>query len=133
MRPWGTAAADAQRSSPPVGTYTAGSSPASFKPRQTSLKLRGPDGSRQTSWPYDICEKLDLTDISTSWLVTSWEWSKARASNKLEERERTEQAQLQTKRGEDAEVAPEDQLEDGNKEAGEKKKRASKQMKEQPA
>ncbi|KZV51542.1 hypothetical protein F511_05858 [Dorcoceras hygrometricum] len=50
------------------------------------------------------------------------EWSKAGASNQLEEQERTEQAQLQTKRGADVEDAPEeDQLEDENKEAGEEK------------
>ncbi|KZV31028.1 hypothetical protein F511_05106 [Dorcoceras hygrometricum] len=43
--------------------------------------------------------------ISTSWLATSWKWSKAGASKQLEEQERTERAQLQTKRGADAEVA----------------------------
>ncbi|KZV16713.1 hypothetical protein F511_01669 [Dorcoceras hygrometricum] len=56
-------------------------------------------------------------NISTSWLVISWEWSKAGALKQLEEQERTEQAQQQTKRGADAEVPPEDQLEDENKEA----------------
>ncbi|KZV39063.1 hypothetical protein F511_35457 [Dorcoceras hygrometricum] len=41
------------------------------------------------------------------------------------EQERTEEAQLQTKRGADIEAAPEeDQLEDENKEAGEEKERA---------
>ncbi|KZV21450.1 branched-chain-amino-acid aminotransferase 6-like [Dorcoceras hygrometricum] len=78
---------------------------AVYKSRQTSLKLRRSVGSRQTSSPYDICEKLDLTDISTSWLETSRKWSKSGASKQLEEKDRTEQAQLQTKRGEDAEVA----------------------------
>ncbi|KZV45125.1 hypothetical protein F511_24167 [Dorcoceras hygrometricum] len=101
--------------------------------RQTSLKLRRPAGSRQTSWPYDICEKRDLTDISTNWLVISWEWSKAGASKQLEEQERTEQAQLQTKRGADAEVAPDDQFEDKNKEAGEEKERALQELMKQPA
>ncbi|KZV19828.1 agglutinin-1-like [Dorcoceras hygrometricum] len=98
-----------------------------------NLKLRRPVGSRQTSLPYDICEKLDLRDISTSWLVISWEWSKAGASKKLEEQERTEQAQLQTKRGADAEVALEDQLEDENKEAGEEKERALQEPIKKPA
>ncbi|KZV18606.1 hypothetical protein F511_41237 [Dorcoceras hygrometricum] len=41
-----------------------------------------------------------------------------------QDQEITEQAQLQTKRGADAEVAPEDQLEDENKEAGEEKERS---------
>ncbi|KZV43745.1 multidrug resistance protein [Dorcoceras hygrometricum] len=48
---------------------------------------------------------------------TSWKWSKAGSSKQLEEQERTAQAKLQTKRGAYAEVAPEDQLEDKNKEA----------------
>ncbi|KZV21321.1 hypothetical protein F511_24502 [Dorcoceras hygrometricum] len=43
-----------------------------------------------------------------------------------QEQERTEQAQLQIKRGADAEVA---QLEDKNKEAGEEKKRALYELK----
>ncbi|KZV29197.1 hypothetical protein F511_37105 [Dorcoceras hygrometricum] len=58
----------------------------------------------------------------------SWEWSKAGASKQLEEMERTEQAQLQTKRGAYAEVAPYDQLEDENKEAGEEKERALQEL-----
>ncbi|KZV27065.1 senescence-associated carboxylesterase 101 [Dorcoceras hygrometricum] len=94
---------------------------------------KGPSGSRQTSWSYDICEKLDLTDISTSWLATSWKWSKAGASKQLEEQERKAQAQLQTKSGADAEVAPEDQLEDENKEAGDEKERALQELMKQPA
>ncbi|KZV27063.1 hypothetical protein F511_23959 [Dorcoceras hygrometricum] len=88
--------------------------------------------TRQTSWSYDICEKLDLTDISTSWLATSWKWGKAGASKQLEEQERTAQAQLQTKSGADAEVSPEDQLEDENKEAGEEKERALQELMKQP-
>ncbi|KZV32611.1 U-box domain-containing protein 35-like [Dorcoceras hygrometricum] len=86
-----------------------------FLARGQNAVIRGPTGSRQASWAYDICEKLDLTDISTSWLAESWEWSKAEASKQLEEQERTAQAQLQTKRGADTEVAPDDQLEDKNK------------------
>ncbi|KZV17606.1 cysteine-rich receptor-like protein kinase 10 [Dorcoceras hygrometricum] len=73
------------------------------------------------------------SNISTSWLATSWEWSKARASKQLKEQERTAQAQMQTKRGADAEVAPEDQLEDQNKEAGEEKERALQELMKQPA
>ncbi|KZV16240.1 hypothetical protein F511_26257 [Dorcoceras hygrometricum] len=45
---------------------------------------------------------LDLTDISTSWLVISWEWSKARASKQLKSRKeqnklscRQKEAQMQ--------------------------------------
>ncbi|KZV52098.1 hypothetical protein F511_36422 [Dorcoceras hygrometricum] len=72
-------------------------------------------------------------DISTSWLVISWEWSKAGASKQLEEQKRTGQAQLQTKRGADTEIAPEDQLEDENKEAGEEKERALQELMKQSA
>ncbi|KZV55074.1 hypothetical protein F511_31670 [Dorcoceras hygrometricum] len=64
---------------------------------------------------------------------TSWKWSKAGSSKQLEEQERTAQAKLQTKRGAYAEVAPEDQLEDKNKEAGEEKERALKELMKQPA
>ncbi|KZV57993.1 mediator of RNA polymerase II transcription subunit 33A-like [Dorcoceras hygrometricum] len=64
--------------------------------------------SRETSWPYDIYEKVDLTDISTSWKENNWEWSKAGnqtySLEAVQEKERTEQAQLQTKRGADAEL-----------------------------
>ncbi|KZV52922.1 hypothetical protein F511_19078 [Dorcoceras hygrometricum] len=59
--------------------------------------------------------------------------SKAGASKKLEEQERTAEAQLQTKRGTDAEVAPEYQLEDENKKAGEEKERALQKLMKQPA
>ncbi|KZV57526.1 hypothetical protein F511_20455 [Dorcoceras hygrometricum] len=72
-------------------------------------------------------------DISTSWLVISWESSKAGASKQLEEQERTRQAQLQTKRGADTKFSPEDQLEDENKEAGEEKERALQELMKQPA
>ncbi|KZV18188.1 hypothetical protein F511_11091 [Dorcoceras hygrometricum] len=46
--------------------------------------------------------------------------------------ERTTQAQLQTKGGADSEVAPEDQLEDENKEDGEEKERALQKLMKQP-
>ncbi|KZV17549.1 Signal peptide peptidase family protein, expressed isoform 1 [Dorcoceras hygrometricum] len=74
------------------------------------------------------CEAVYKSNISTGWLVISSEWSKAGASKHLEEQERTEQAQLQTKRGTDAEVAPDDQFEDKNKEAGEEKERALQEL-----
>ncbi|KZV34673.1 hypothetical protein F511_21788 [Dorcoceras hygrometricum] len=50
-----------------------------------------------------------------------------------QEQERTKQAQLQTKRGADAEAALEDQLKDENNEAGEEKKKALYELKKQPA
>ncbi|KZV32728.1 serum factor response C-like [Dorcoceras hygrometricum] len=63
----------------------------------------------------------------------SWEWSKAGASKQLEEQERTEQAQVQTKRGADTEVSSEDRLEYENKEAGEDKERPLQEPMKQPA
>ncbi|KZV27721.1 hypothetical protein F511_03959 [Dorcoceras hygrometricum] len=73
-------------------------------------------------------------NISTSWSVgdqlgMEQSWSLEAA----QEQERTEQTQVQTKTGADAEVALEDQLEDENKEAGEEKKRALYELKNQPA
>ncbi|KZV14111.1 hypothetical protein F511_44410 [Dorcoceras hygrometricum] len=100
--------------------------------RSNQLEVKKTSWEQTNQLAYDICEKLDLTDTSTSCLATSWEWSKAGASKQLEEQERTEQAQLQTKRGADAEVDPKDQLEDQNKEAGEEKERALQELMKQP-
>ncbi|KZV24088.1 hypothetical protein F511_40644 [Dorcoceras hygrometricum] len=67
-------------------------------------------------------------DVVKRFTMIRWEWSKDGASKQLEEKERTKQAQLQTKRCADAEVAPDDQLEDENKEAGEEKERALQEL-----
>ncbi|KZV53010.1 fanconi-associated nuclease 1 [Dorcoceras hygrometricum] len=87
-----------------------------------------PASERKVCLPKDWKRCLNGSNISTN-----WEWSKAGASKQLEEQERTERAQLKTKIGADGEVAPEDQLEDENKEAGEEKERAQQELMKQPA
>ncbi|KZV17594.1 putative carboxylesterase 16 [Dorcoceras hygrometricum] len=54
---------------------------------------------------------IEVADLVGDQLGMEQSWSLEAA----QEQERTEQAQLQTKRGTDAEVAPEDQLDDKNK------------------
>ncbi|KZV22975.1 endoglucanase 19-like [Dorcoceras hygrometricum] len=67
-----------------------------------------------------IDKRSDEVQLVGNKLGVEQSWSLEAA----QEQERTEQAQLQTKRGTDAEADLEDQLKDEIKEAGEEKKRA---------
>ncbi|KZV56674.1 hypothetical protein F511_25784 [Dorcoceras hygrometricum] len=96
----------------------------------TILDVRGLNQNSRDSCCGNRCKELRyIKQLVGNQLGVEQSWRLEAA----QEQERTEQAQLQTKRGTDAEAVLEDQLEDENKEVGEEKKRALYELKKQPS